>query len=142
MSKLEIYNVSGELLDTIDTRTLSDVKNNKKSEVNSYRDQILNSGVTFNDTLFDSTQDSRQNLAGYSAAIASGVPLPDNFTWRDASNVNQSMTESDLLSFSSTMITFVNNVYSSSWTHKNAIDALATIEEVDNYDYTGGWPSN
>lgn len=139
--KTETYDSEGNLLLTEDTRTLEEVQTLKKKEINTHRDTILNSGVVYEGHIYDSDETGRSNLSGIATAIANGIPLPEGFTWRDAANVEHSMNEADLLNFSVTMINFVNACYSISWVHKNAIDALQTIEEVEEYDYTTGWPS-
>ena len=137
--KLETYDSEGNLLSSEDTRVLADVKEQKKREVNTYRDIILNGGVLFNGSRFDSDDRGRQNLTGIVSAITSGIILPEGFTWRDSDNVEHPMDEADLLSFSATMITFINTTYAVSWVHKSAIDALETNDSVDGYDYTTGW---
>lgn len=138
--KIETYDSEGNIVSSSDTRSLEDVKELKKREVNTYRDIVLNGGVMFNGSKFDTDDRGKQNLTGIVSAIASGITLPEGFTWRDANNIDHPMDEGDLLSFSAAMIEFTNTGYAVSWFHKNSIDALQTNDEVDNYDFTTGWP--
>lgn len=110
-------------------------------QVNRYMDDVLSGGVVFDSHIYDSDHQSRTALNEYVSAVTNGVPLPDGFAWRDAANVEHAMNPAELLDFSAAMLTFVYNCHSNCWTHKNAINALATVGEVESYDFTTGWPT-
>ena len=123
--------------------TLAEVVANRYEEINALRAQKTEGDVIFKEILFDSSEKSRWNLTATAAKLASvDTTLQDGFVWRSSNNQNIPMTKEDFLAFHGAMTDWVYNNYKTSWEHKAAIDALATIKEVEEYNIQKGWPDN
>jgi len=123
--------------------TLEEVVANRCREINALRAQKTEGGIVFKGNAFDSSKKSRCNLTAVAARLAStGDTLPDGFVWRSSDNQNISMTKEEVLAFHSTMTDWIYNNYKASWEHKEALNALTTIEAVEDYDIRKGWPDN
>jgi len=123
--------------------TVDELKDGLKSEVNVLREKKLGQGVNFNGNYFETDERSRNNLTAMVAKLtASGASLPGKFTWRSSDNKSISMTQKDLVAFHSAVTDWVTSIYIASWNHKDSIDALETIEDVEAYDIYKEWPDN
>lgn len=60
--------------------------------------------------------------------------------FRDGNNVTHDLTHDDCIEVYDFAREYMDSIFQVTWDHKNAIDALGTKEEVENYDYTTGWP--
>jgi hypothetical protein len=123
-----------------DEAYIEDAKNTKKEEINQYREVRLVGGFVFMGHIFDSDTRARQNISGMAAAIANGIMIPSNFVWRAKDNTYVSMDADDVKALGVAAMYFVNQCYGACWAHKDAVDALTTLDQVENYDYTVGWP--
>lgn len=139
-TKLEVYNSDGTLHQTVDGRVLSELKQAKNEEINAYRDQVLDAGFWALTHKWDSNERARTNVSGFSVAVLSGLPPPETLYWRDYDNVNVALTYADFEHMAQMLVLFNTQVYAASWVHKNAVDALTDPDDVENYDYTTGWP--
>lgn len=114
----------------------------KCSDVNDFRDIVLNAGFTWNGNIYDTGSISLMNITATVAAINSGVTIPSNFTWRTQDNQNVGMTAQQFVTFALSTFAWGEGVYIVSWTHKASIQALTTVADVTAYDFTTGWPPN
>jgi len=126
---------------------LNDEKNVKKTLINQYRDALIhNNGYVYNGNRFDSDLDSSiKVIAGTLTAsilVSQGGDLPLDFVWRDYDNIDRPMNAATMIDFGTNMFNYGVAVYKASWVHKANIDALTTIDEVEQYDITTGWPAN
>lgn len=117
------------------TVSLSDVKESRKSFINQERDRILTEGMLFDSSMFDCDSKAQNNLTSLVAAVAAGVPLPDEFTWRSFDNQDIPMDNIKLIQFAGTMLAYTNSVYSKSFKLKNLIDTKSTKTAVNNIDW-------
>ena len=46
------------------------------------------------------------------------------------------------ISFHVAMTDWIYNNYKASWEHKEALNALTSIKEIEDYDIRNGWPDN
>jgi two-component system alkaline phosphatase synthesis response regulator PhoP len=123
--------------------TLEEMVAIRHEEVNALRDQKTEGGIIYKGISFDSSERTRCNLAAVAAKVAStDAELGDGFIWRSSDNRDVPMTREDILSFHTAMTDWVYANYKASWGHKEAIDALTTIEEVESYDIRKDWPEN
>lgn len=139
--RIEIYDSNGNLIEVKDTRELSEEKEKIKLIINDYRDLILKSGMTWNNIKWDTNEISRQNINGIVTGITIGLPIPEPILWRDYNNITRQLSKNELIELAGSLLFFVQTCYEISWYHKNNIDNLNTIEELDMYDYKSGWPS-
>lgn len=128
--------------DTVDTRhewdesskrwigkpTERGLKRRLEVHANVRREQQLDAGVEFNGYRFDSDERSRSNLTAVLVAVNAGVPLPKDFTWRDAGNVDRPMTAADLVAFAGVMLAHGWEAYRTNWNEKGEIEAAPSIE--------------
>lgn len=117
-------------------------KENLKKEVNSYRDILLSGKIKFKNTYWDIDDKSKLNLSGVSTLVVAGVPLPNDFSWRDALNNNVPMTGSELINLGAIFVMYINMIYNYSWYLKEQIDLLTNENDLNNFDIYNNWPSN
>ncbi len=121
--------------------TLEEIKEARQKDVNALRDRKISGGVEFKGVLFDSSERSRNALSATAAMLmASDSKLPEGFAWRSLDNRNIAMDRKELLVFQAAMTGWVYRTYQASWDHKEAIEALSSIEEAEKYDLEQGWP--
>ena len=102
----------------------AELKAQKKAWITAKREEVINGGITFEGHTYQTDDRSRENVSGLVAAMGAAVPLPANFIFRDANNVDVPMTSTTLAELGGTMIAHVNTAYKTSWTLKAAVDAL------------------
>lgn len=119
---------------------LAGVKSVKKSMVNTFRDQHMDSGWVYQGVWYDSDAAARQNMAGTMTLITTGYILPDTFTWRAQDNTNHPFDNNSFVAFYRCSCIWMEMIYHVSWLHKGTIDAMTTINEVINYDLDKNWP--
>ena len=143
MDKIETYDGAGNLISVIDTRDLQVLKERKKETANAAREHYLDHGMWVYGYFWDTSQRARENVSGMVAALAAGVPLPENFVWRTRDNINVPFTAQMLVGLGAQTVNFVNLVYTASWIIKSEIDALTSNDDVDAYDIASSphWPN-
>jgi len=140
--KIETYE-NGQLINAVDNRNFADVLQQVNDAINAYRDYLFEEQpIYYQGVSFDIDQKSRNNITAMSTAVAAGVPLPPNFVWRTFSNSTFPMNAETLLDFAGLAMSYVNSVYAYSWIKKFEITQLTTLEQLDSYDVTSGWPDN
>ncbi len=141
LSRTETYDGQGNLLGVVDNRSVEAVKAEKWAKINEYREVVLNRGLWYMGYLWGSDERSRANITGVTAGVATGIPLPDGFTWRDNNNNNVPFTSTNIVTLGAYMLGYVNWVYNASWQMKNVIDAMTTLEELDAFVIAAqAWP--
>ena len=124
----------------LDTQYLVYLKKFQHNVINVYREEKISAGYTDSNSItWSTTPTDIQNINAICTLIALGVVTTDQI-WRDANNVNHTMTTTDLITLAGGLSTFVAANYSTSWTHKANIDALTTEADILAYDYTTSWP--
>jgi len=73
------------------------------------------------------------------ALIVSGAPTAE-VVYRTKDNTTQTVTAAQMVSVGVAVLSAKQAVVSAAWTHKDAIRQLETIEAVEAYDLTVGWP--
>jgi hypothetical protein len=138
--KIETYE-NGILVNAIDERNINEVRQQVNDAINNYRDFLFeDEPIYYQGVSFDIDTQSRNNLTAMSTAVAAGVPLPPNFVWRTFTNSAFPMNAETLLDFAGLVMAYINSVYTSSWIKKYEITLLNTLEDLDSYDVTTGWP--
>jgi hypothetical protein len=131
--------------------TLEEMLDDKTKDINIFRDNMINGGYTFDGNIYDSGNDARANVTAVSTAIANGLPIPPNFTWRTKNNYNVPMDATKIVTFGIMMMNWVSTVYGVSWYHKDNLtrivaDPSKTDSEKRNillhYNYKVGYPTN
>lgn len=109
-------------------------KNRKRALINTERTTRVNSGISWNGNIWDTADESRNNLASTLAVINAGGQLPVGFTWRTADNQNIVIDATALKALSEAMMVQTNTYYQESWIRKAALEALpadCTYAQID-----------
>lgn len=140
-NRTEVYDGSGNLISVEDSRTLEQAIREKHTAINDFRESLITSGVFYMGHVFDSDERSRANVTAVAAAISNGIPMMPGFGWRTANNVGVPMTTQQFMGLAAALLARTNQIYGASWYHKDTISNLTTIEAVDAYNFSYGWPS-
>jgi hypothetical protein len=109
---------------------LVEQKLNYQERITTARIKKLDTGFTFNTYSIKADQVSQDNANGFLTANQLGlVTFP--IAWRTVDNLMMSIADStELITFTSTMLGFVQGIFQDSWDVKDAIELATTIEEV------------
>lgn len=125
----------------VDASELELVKEAKRTEINDLRTAKLYGGYTDPwGVRWNSTAVDIQNLNAVLTLILAGA-ITNDVDWHDLDNVSHTMTAVNMITLAGGLGVFGQTCYAVSWIHKNNVDALTTISEVEAYDSTTGWPS-
>lgn len=113
---------------------------NKLRWLDEYKNSIIFGHFPYNAHRWDCDQVARNNLVGVEVFILSGGILPLNFVWKDFDKNMVPIAASDIAAMIQTLFVFTGGCYQAYWTHNANINTLTTVTDVDNYDYTIGWP--
>ncbi|MBW1933201.1 MAG: response regulator [Deltaproteobacteria bacterium] len=123
--------------------TLEEVKSDRFKEINDLRKEKIDAGIVFKGATFDTSEQTRNYLTALAAMLTQGnEDLPNNFTLRSVDNKDIPMTKDDVLALHAAITKWVYDNFKASWQHKENINSLSTIEEVQAYDIRAGWPPN
>lgn len=136
--RIEVYNPNGSLSHIEDNRSVENARAVKQDRVNEEREVQLAAGLWYMGHFWDTSGRARTNITGIMTGVSSGLPLPENFVWRDNNNNNVPFTPTNLLELGGYILSYVNWVYNVSWVMKAQLDALTTKEEIDAYVLV--WP--
>lgn len=103
-------------------------KSDKKQTVNDLRADLSKSPILYQGSRYDADQQAIQNIS--SVLLLGG---DSTITWRDYDNINHVMSIADLQGLANAIKDRNSVLYTRSWEIKEDIDALATIQEVDDY---------
>jgi hypothetical protein len=129
--------------------SLGDAKLDVRRQVDSIRDQKIADGVPY---LFPGdtpgtvqTRDLTDHRNIQANASAAQMYLIDSqptaeMQFRDQEDVVHTLTATEMVTMCAYVMGYGQAIYSASWVHKDAIDALETLEAVLAYDVTTGWP--
>ncbi len=124
-----------------DARTVARVVAEKRTRINDIRTNTFEHGFfDSNGVRWGSSPSDIANINAVCTLVAVGV-VTDNQTWRDADNVDHTLTPAELVGLAAQMAIFGKTCYGVSWYHKSNVEALTTVSAVAAYDITTGWPS-
>lgn len=124
---------------------LEDTKEIKKKEIDGYRDSLVDGGVIYGTKSFDSDELAQRNVTGAVSSVKIrqdlGVTI-DPIPWTALDNTTVPLEGNELIDFGLKLAEFVSICYQTGRVHKNNMLSLTTVQEVKDYDFTIGWPSN
>jgi len=141
----EKLQLSDEILDGVPTRVwmvealppipLETVKTNRRDFINSERDAVIAAGFEYkvgevSYGVFDSDSKSIAMITGAVTNALAGFPLPEGFSWRNASNEDIPMSIDLLKGLGATAAAHVHIQHTIARQLKQSIDDAATEEEV------------
>lgn len=113
----------------------------RKVEIESERERRGYLTIQHAGSAFDADAKAQRNISAWQAQIAAGVSIPSGFVWRDANNVDHPADAAFVNALGEAITVRGTMLYQAAWTHKAAIAALSTVEDILAYDITTGWPS-
>lgn len=131
------WTYNGTAVEAPPTPALADLVADRRAAINAERNARMNGLVTFGGHTYDADQQSRANLletiATWKAALDMDpadqaqlpMPVPTTITWRDAGNVDRSLTYLEAVGLAAAMGAAKQAAYLTSWALKDALDALA-----------------
>lgn len=87
---------------------------------------------------FDMSNLLAVSMAGL-ALIISGKPT-DELVYRTKDNTTQAVKATEMVGIGMAVMSQKQAIVSAAWAHKDAIKLLATIEDIEAYDISKGWP--
>jgi hypothetical protein len=116
----------------VDTRSLSDAKDQTWSAMKVARDANLAAGFTWNGSKFDSDDVSQQRIQGavQLASLAAAVGQPFSITWTLFDNTTRTMSGSEMIAVGIALGTFVQNVFTAGVALRNQIDAATSLSTL------------
>lgn len=113
---------------TIAGRLLDQLKTDKKQEVNSIRSSLSKAPILYQGARYDADAQAISNISSVLLLGGNGT-----ITWRDYDNINHDLSIADLHGLANAIKDRNSVLYTTSWAIKSDIDALVTIQEVDDY---------
>lgn len=108
------------------------IRDNAKQVVNSQRDSLINSGVSFNGHTFQTDATSIMDMMG---AIMAGIDT----TWLTADNQQVPMTNADMIALGGAVAAHKESLVFKARVHKDNIESLDTKADIDDYVATMSW---
>ena len=105
--------------------------------------------IVYDGKTLDADPTARDNISGKISELAARDALnlqSGPFIWRDADNITHTwLTKIAYRVWLHGLIAAISsrktNIYTAAWAHKDALQALPTVEEVEAYNYLANWPS-
>jgi len=92
---------------------------------------ILKAGFPYDGVTIQADPIAQQNANGYLTALQSGVPVPFPIEWRTKENTSYFIPDLDAFRlFAAAMLSFVQQVFHSTWSVKDAIRSATTPAEI------------
>ena len=125
-------------------KSLPDCKAVKDGEINTLRDQkrhagSFSTGLGWNADLRNGTDETNISGKALQAAVQLIGSDASAITSKGADNVERDLTPAQMIAVGQAMGAAITAVYTQSWVHKAAVDALTTPAAVEAYDITAGW---
>ena len=117
--------------------TLSELKENKKKEINQIREgKRFSEYVSYGNDIYDVDELSQNNISSLILMMtANKLPSTATVTYRSKTNVNRTLTLEQLIELGSQIGMKVSSIYAISWDLKEQVDKATTKEEVENIEY-------
>lgn len=129
----EKYVLKWRAAGTPPTRTLEQVKTDKREQINSMRDNLEQSGFPYMDKVIDSNPVSVQRItvAVQAAQAAIGAGQPFAITWTCQDNSTLELDAVGMMGMPVALAMFANILHETARAKKELIDVATTIEEVE-----------
>lgn len=118
---------------TTPTRTLEQVKTDKREQINSIRDNLEQNGFPYMEKVIDSNPVSVQRItvAVQAAQAAIGAGQPFAITWTCQDNSTLELDAVGMMGMPVALAMFANTLHETARTKKELIDSATSIEEVE-----------
>lgn len=110
----------------------------KWRQIQAERDRLKNAGYLVGGNRFHSDPDSRIQQLGL---VLMGAGLPAGIMWKTMAGNFVQMTPALAQGIFSTTANADTQVFAAAETHRAAVNALTTLEAVETYNFSSGWPA-
>ena len=125
----------------VDAKALAQAIDEKRIRINDIRTNTFYHGfLDSNGIRWGCSPSDIANINAVCTLVAVGV-VTGNQVWRDADNVDHTLTPTELIGLAAQMAVFGKTCYGVSWYHKSNIETMTKVSDVVNYDITTGWPT-
>ena len=113
--------------------TLSELKENKKKEINQIREgKRFSEYVCYENDIYDVDELSQNNISSLILMMnANKLPSTSTVIYRSKTNVNRTLTLEQLIKLGNQIGMKVSSIYAISWDLKEQVDKATTKEEVE-----------
>jgi len=118
-------------------KPLEYVKDYLWQQIKSYRDRLQSGGFKVGDKWYHSDIDSRIKILGL---VILGSSIPAGLQWKTMDGTFAEMTQTLATQIFGAAASHDTSIFAIAENHRNNINALETIEELEAYDYTIDWP--
>lgn len=118
------------------------IKLKKLAALHNLYQQIVTQGLTYNGTVFQIDDEARLNMTAVMTDFSLGATNPHGGFWRALSNQMIPMTDTQVQNFIWAVKAYALSILQAYWLHKDAITALASANDIEEYDFNSGWPSS
>lgn len=133
--------IGGDIVVDIDK-----LKKSKYPEIEKLQSKYTNANTEFNGHTFEANEKSRAEIAKtteFANSVVNGsstAPWTAKDTWKDSEGVRIKFnTPQEFIAFSEQIYLRTENNLVNADNHEDNINALTTVEEIENYDITTGW---
>ena len=127
--------LSAPVVETAAPQTLAEYQAALKQQATELRWQHETGGITVGGTQIATGIEDQNRIASVLVASPAQVDFKSESGW-------VSLTLAELQAIAAAISAHVQACFTAERTHHTAIDALATVEDAQSYDVTGGWPDD
>jgi len=119
---------------------LDELKASKAAAIRQYRDALTESHITIDGNHYHSDPKSRIQQMGL-AKLAASDAIPPGLQWMTKNNGPITMTNAIALQFEPVTLAHDVALFTAAQAHIEAVEALDTVQAVQDYDFSSGWPT-
>ena len=120
--------------------SLADAKSALLSKANEQKQVVIDAGVSFAGHVWDADTDAQDAIKNAAGSARLGL-LPDGYYWTSKANENVPIDNDGVVALAQRIIAFAFEVHAHNQELKKAIEAAATLEDLNSIDVQANWPS-
>lgn len=124
----------------IDDVQVAGYKHSLKQRIDATRTMKSLAPINFNGAVFDADENALKNITTWQVQLMAGVPLPENFIWRDYNNQDHVIDNgfSFINGLAAEITLRATELYYKAWSKKAEVDAM-DFDGLMSYDVDLGW---
>jgi hypothetical protein len=123
----------------VDERAVEARKAEKAAAIAAERERRNELPIPYAGSLFDADAKAQRNVSAWMVSVASGVPVPPGFSWRDHENTDHPADAAFIVGLGGAITVRGTQLYQTSWQKKAALASMTTAVEVDEFDPLADW---
>lgn len=120
--------------------TVDEVKSAKTALLKAHRNEKYDLGHTYNGDVFQIDAEAQTNMIAIMTQFTLGNSNPHGGVWRDVDNVAVAMNDAEVQAFIQASFSYIMAIKNQFWYHDAQIKALNAKSDIEDYDFTTGWP--